>query len=195
VTEFVTPFDDPARFGGSLSTISPRVRSTAVRQHQLWADTGWKSGSSWNLIELSPMSLLRITPEIAIEEFELEERFVLSSGPGGQNVNKVASAVELRFDAAHSPSLSDDTRARLRTLAGRRMTKDGVLILQGNRFRDQQRNRADVRERLIDLIAGAAAIPKRRKATKPSRAAKERRLQEKKVHSRLKSARGKRIED
>jgi ribosome-associated protein len=141
------------------------------------------------------MSLLRITPAIAIEESELEERFVLSSGPGGQNVNKVASAVELRFDAARSPSLSDDVRARLRTLAGRRMTKDGVLILQGNRFRDQQRNRADVRERLIDLIARAAVLPKKRRPTKPTRAAKEKRLQDKKVRGRLKIARTKKVEE
>jgi ribosome-associated protein len=141
------------------------------------------------------MSLVRITPAIAIDESELEERFVLSSGPGGQNVNKVASAVELRFDAARSPSLSDDVRLRLRTLAGRRMTKDGVLILQGNRFRDQQRNRADVRERLIDLIARAAVRQKTRRPTKPSRAAKEKRLQDKKVRSQMKRTRGKVVED
>jgi ribosome-associated protein len=137
------------------------------------------------------MSLLRITPEIALEESELVERFVLASGPGGQNVNKVASAVELRFDAAHSPSLNDDIRARLKTLAGRRMTKDGVLVLHGSRFRDQQRNREDVRTRLIDLIARAATPPKPRKRTKPPRAAKEKRLQEKKNRGRLKEMRAK----
>jgi ribosome-associated protein len=141
------------------------------------------------------MSLLRVTDAIALDESELEERFVLSSGPGGQNVNKVASAVELRFDAGRSPALSDDLRVRLKTLAGRRMTKDGVLVLQGNRFRDQQRNREDVRARLIDLIARAAFVPKRRKPTKPSRAAKEKRLDEKKLHSRLKRARGKVVEE
>src|SRR4051812_26583669 len=137
---------------------------------------------------------LRVNDAIAIDESELEERFVLSSGPGGQNVNKVASAVQLRFDAAHSPSLSDDVRARLKTLAGRRMTKDGVLVLQGNRFRDQLRNREDVRARLIHLIARAAFLPKRRKPTRPPRAAKEKRLQEKKVRSDVKRMRGK-IED
>ena len=141
------------------------------------------------------MSLLRITPEIALDESELVERFVLSSGPGGQNVNKVASAVELRFDATRSPSLGEDARARLKTLAGRRMTKDGVLVLRGSRFRDQQRNREDVRARLIDLIARAATPPNPRKATRPSRAAKEKRLQEKKVHSWLKQTRSKVRED
>ena len=144
---------------------------------------------------LIPMSLLRVTEAIWLEENELEERFVLSSGPGGQNVNKVASAVELRFDAAHSPALPEDVRVRLRTLAGRRMTKDGVLVLHGNRFRDQQRNRDDVRARLIDLIARAAVRPKPRKRTKPTRAAREKRLQEKKAHSRLKQTRGKVLED
>lgn len=141
------------------------------------------------------MSLLRVTDAIAIDEAELEERFVLSSGPGGQNVNKVASAVELRFDTAHSSALVDEVRARLKTLAGRRMTKDGVLILQGNRFRDQQRNREDVRARLIDLVARAAVAPKPRKRTKPSRAAKEKRLKEKKVRGRLKMTRAKKVEE
>src|SRR4051812_45309190 len=124
-----------------------------------------------------------------IPESELEERFVLSSGPGGQNVNKVASAVELRFDVAGSLSLSDDVKQRLRALAGRRLTKNGVLVLHGNRFRDQQKNRADVRARLADLIARAAIAPKKRKATKPSRAARERGIMEKKVRSKLKRAR------
>src|SRR5437763_3101682 len=113
------------------------------------------------------MSLLRLTDAIALDESELEERCVLSSGPGGQNVNKVASAVELRFDAARSASLPDDVKQRLRTLAGRRLTKNGVLVLRGNRFRDQQRNRDDVRARLAELIARAAIAPKKRRPTKP----------------------------
>jgi ribosome-associated protein len=126
-----------------------------------------------------------------VPESELQERFVLSSGPGGQNVNKVASAVELRFDAARSPSLPDEVKQRLRALAGRRMTKDGVLVLRGKRFRDQQRNREDVRARLSDLIARAAVVPKRRKPTKPSRATRERRLTDKRSRSKLKQTRNK----
>ena len=141
------------------------------------------------------MAQLRVTPTITLDESEIVERFVLSSGPGGQNVNKVASAVELRFDAAHSPALSEDVRVRLRMLAGRRLTKDGILVLHGHRFRDQQRNRDDVWVRLIDLIARAADLPKPRKRTKPSRAAKEKRLQEKKNRGRLKEARSKVRED
>ena len=137
------------------------------------------------------MADLTAAPGIAVPESELEERFVLSSGPGGQNVNKVASAVELRFDAARSPSLPDDVKQRLRTLAGRRLTKNGVLVLRGNRFRDQQRNRDDVRARLSDLIARAAVAPKKRRPTKPSRAARERRLTDKKSRSNLKHARSK----
>src|ERR1700757_5052275 len=108
------------------------------------------------------MALIAITPSISISEDELAERFVLSSGPGGQNVNKVASAVELRFDLARS-SLPPDVRARAARLAGHRMTKDGVVVIHAHRFRDQQRNREDARERLFDLIRRAAVAPKKRK--------------------------------
>lgn len=136
------------------------------------------------------MARIVIQPGLSIDQSEIEERFVLSSGPGGQNVNKVASAVELRFDAAHSPSLSDQIRARLSALAGRRMTKDGVLVLHGQRFRDQQRNREDVRTRLVDLIGRAAVVPRQRKATKPTKASRERRLEGKKIRSSIKGRRG-----
>jgi len=132
---------------------------------------------------------IRVTCEIEMDESEIEERFVLSSGPGGQNVNKVASAVELRFDARRSPSLPEPVRARLVALAGRRMTKDGVLVLHGRRFRDQQRNREDVRKRLFELMRQASMTPKQRKPTEPPRAAKEKRLEKKKARSRLKHLR------
>lgn len=141
------------------------------------------------------MAQIRITPHIAIDEDELAESFVLASGPGGQNVNKVATAVELRFDVAQSPSLPEAVRARLIPLAGRRLTKEGVLVLQGNRFRSQERNREDVRERLFALIAEAAVPPKPRIATRPTKASKERRLEGKKQRSQIKRGRVVRGED
>jgi ribosome-associated protein len=135
------------------------------------------------------MSKIRITAHIALDESELEETFVLASGPGGQNVNKVSSAVQLRFNAALSPSLPEPVRFRLMKLAGSKLTKDGVLVLTGRQFRDQVRNRADVRERLIELIRAAAVTPKKRRPTKPPRASKEKRLQHKKKHAELKRTR------
>jgi ribosome-associated protein len=135
------------------------------------------------------MGKVRVTPRIAIPDSEFEERFVLSSGPGGQNVNKVASAVQLRFDAARSPSLADEVRSRLLKLAGRRVTKEGVIVLEGSRFRSQERNRTDVRERLFALIREAATAPKPRKKTKPGRAANEGRLQRKKIRAAIKRLR------
>ncbi|MBV9571649.1 MAG: aminoacyl-tRNA hydrolase [Alphaproteobacteria bacterium] len=140
------------------------------------------------------MSVYRITPEIWVSESELKEAFVRSPGPGGQNVNKVASAVELRFDVAHSPSLPEDVKQRLRQLAGRQINKDGVLVLKGRRFRDQHRNRDDVRARLVDLLIRAAHTPKLRLRSAPPRAVKERRLTEKRAHSTLKRLRSRNIE-
>lgn len=136
------------------------------------------------------MPQIRITPHIAIEDSELEESFVLASGPGGQNVNKVSSAVQLRFNVAASLSLPEPVRFRLMKMAGSRLTKDGVLVLTGRQFRDQNRNREEVRARLIEMIRAAAVAPKKRIATKPSRAAKEKRLQRKKKHAELKRSRG-----
>lgn len=136
--------------------------------------------------------MLRITPRIGIADAELEESFVRASGPGGQNVNKVSSAVELRFDAANSSSLPDDVRTRLIRLAGSRATKDGVIVIRAERFRTQERNRADARDRLTRLIARAAARPKRRVRTKPTRASVERRLKAKARRSRIKRGRAER---
>ena len=135
------------------------------------------------------MGKIRITAHIALNESELEETFVLASGPGGQNVNKVSSAVQLRFNAALSSSLPEPVRFRLMKLAGSKLTKEGVLVLTGRQFRDQARNRSDVRERLVELIRAAAVAPKKRRPTKPPRASKEKRLQSKKKHAELKRTR------
>jgi ribosome-associated protein len=141
------------------------------------------------------MSGLWVTPQIEIAEEEMEERFVLASGPGGQNVNKVATAVQLRFDAARSPSLPGEVLARLVKLAGRRMTQDGVLVLVAQRFRSQERNRADARERLAELIRLAAIAPKRRVPTRPTGASKRRRLQAKAIRGTVKQQRQRPGED
>jgi len=134
--------------------------------------------------------MLEITPSICIPDDELVERFVRSSGPGGQNVNKVASAVELRFDALNSPSLGEELRARLLARRDRRITDEGVIVISAQRFRTQERNREDARERLAALILAANHVAKKRIATKPSRAAKKRRLEAKKERSQVKTSRG-----
>jgi len=121
----------------------------------------------------------RVTDRITLLEDELEERFVRSSGPGGQNVNKVATAVELRFNLAASPSLTASVKERLARLAGRRLTDDGVLVIQANRFRTQERNRDDAKERLFELIREAAIPPIPRIATKPSRSSRAKRADQK----------------
>jgi ribosome-associated protein len=134
----------------------------------------------------------KITDQISLDERELEERFVRASGPGGQNVNKVSTAVELRFDVVGSPSLPEGVRARLARLAGRRLSDEGILVIRADRFRTQERNREDARERLAELIRKATIVPKRRVPTKPSRASKERRRDDKKKRGRVKRLRGSR---
>jgi ribosome-associated protein len=138
--------------------------------------------------------MMRITPSLSIDENLISERFTHASGPGGQNVNKVASAVILRFDA-RAAALPFEVHARLEALAGSRLTKDGVVVIKASQYRDQQRNREDARERLTELIREAAAIPKKRRPTRPTRSSKEKRLEKKKTHSRLKQTRSKRYED
>jgi ribosome-associated protein len=134
--------------------------------------------------------MLDVDGALQIPEDELVERFVRAAGPGGQNVNKVSSAVELRFDIASSRALPDDVRARLLARADRRVTDAGVLVIQANRFRDQAKNREDARARLADVLAAALRVPKRRIATRPTRASKERRIDAKKTRSAIKRNRG-----
>jgi ribosome-associated protein len=133
--------------------------------------------------------MIRIDDRISIDDSEISESFIRSSGPGGQNVNKLATAVQLRFDLRRSPSLPDDVRVRAERLAGRRLTNDGVLVITAQRHRTQERNRQDARDRLIELIRQAAVPPVPRRATRPTRASRERRIEGKKRRGGIKSLR------
>lgn len=141
------------------------------------------------------MATIEITPHISLDEAELEFSYIRAAGPGGQNVNKVSSAVQMRFDARRSPSLPNDVSIRLQRLAGSRLTVDGVIVISANRFRDQQRNRADAVERLAELIRTAEPAPVKRKATRPTRAAREKRLDGKAKRGAVKSMRRKPMGD
>ena len=138
--------------------------------------------------------MIPITRTIALQDSEIEEVFVRASGPGGQNVNKVSTAVQLKFDAARSPSLPEDVRTRLLALAGYRRSTDGIITISAQRFRVQSRNRADALEKLVELIRSATHKPKPRKATRPSRASKERRLDGKKRTGAVKRLRSSKTE-
>jgi ribosome-associated protein len=133
--------------------------------------------------------MIRVTGTIRIGEGEIRERFVRASGPGGQNVNKVATAVQLRFDVRNSPSLTEEVRERLVRLAGNRVTREGVLIIEAGRFRTQERNRRDARERLAEWVRRAAVPPLKREKSRPPPASKERRLAEKLQRGEVKRAR------
>jgi ribosome-associated protein len=133
--------------------------------------------------------MIEITSALSIDENELQYEFVRSSGPGGQNVNKVATAVQLRFDVTNSPTLPEEVKARLVTFAGSRLTTDGVLIIEARQYRTQDQNRADALLRLVDLLRQAAQKPKPRKKTRPSVAAKARRLDEKRHRGEIKRSR------
>src|SRR5512135_3256109 len=133
--------------------------------------------------------MLRISRDLAIDENDIDISFVRASGPGGQNVNKLSTAAQLRFDTRRV-TLAPDVAARLNTLAGQRMTKDGVIVMHGQRFRTQERNRADVFDRLVELLREAAVRPTPRRATRPTLGSKQRRLEGKKRRSDIKSKRG-----
>ena len=134
--------------------------------------------------------MIYITDELEIDENEINEEFILASGPGGQNVNKVATAVQLRFNVRMSTSLPDDIRARLISIAGKRISRDGTLIIKARRYRTRERNRQDALERLIDIIRKASEVPKTRRRTKPTFASKKRRMETKRKTSERKKMRG-----
>jgi ribosome-associated protein len=144
---------------------------------------------SSDLCHLSLETMIRINDHIAIDDSEVSESFIRASGPGGQNVNKLSTAVQLRFDVRYSPSLPHEVRARLERIAGRRLTRDGVLVITAQRYRTQERNREDALTRLIELIQAATVRPTPRRPTRPTHASKVRRLEGKKRRGGIKALR------
>lgn len=142
---------------------------------------------------LKYLVMIKIAPGITLNEAEIKLNFIRAPGPGGQNVNKVATAVQLRFDVLHSPALSDNVRARLLALAGKKITQHGELIIKAMRYRTQERNKQDALNRLRELLKRAAIAPKKRKKTKPTKASTERRLATKKLHGKAKALRGNKL--
>ena len=142
-----------------------------------------------------PIGMIRVSDAIQLAEREVEISYASASGPGGQNVNRVATAAHLRFNAADSPSLPDDVKRRLRSVAGKRLTPDGVLIIKAQRFRTRERNREDALDRLVSLIARAEHSPRSRRPTQPSPQSIERRLDEKRRRGRAKQSRGGAVDD
>lgn len=140
-------------------------------------------------IRIKVMAVIPITPEIAIDEREIRFEFIRASGPGGQKVNKSSSAVQLRFDVLRSPNLPEEVRSRLITIAGRRLSEEGILVIEAKRFRSQDQNRQDAVGRLTALVRQAARRPRRRRRTRPSAAARERRVRKKKQRSAIKQQR------
>lgn len=133
--------------------------------------------------------MIVVTPEITIEESELEEKFIRASGPGGQNVNKLSTAIQLRFDVQNSPSLPEHIRERLKKISGNRLSSDGVLTIEASRFRTQEQNREDARQRLIGLIQKATYVPKPRRRTKPTKASQLKRVEKKRQRGEIKRLR------
>ena len=166
-----------------------RFREYPSVQYGMFCDYGFRA-HAFGVPRNDANMAIRITDDISIGESEIEESFVRSSGPGGQNVNKLASAVQLRFDVRGSPNLPDAVRLRLERLAGSRLTREGVLVINAQRHRTQERNRQDALDRLIALIALAAVAPRPRRPTKPTAGSRERRLEGKKRRATIKSWRG-----